>query len=108
MKNKVTPLETKSKFLYLDFELINKKTTFLFLLVSTFFCVSVNAQSGYIYVHKKALNEKSSIDFPFTVSGGPTAVAPFSLNDGDGQLRVKDLGSSQNGRLSKQVLIYKH
>ena len=99
MKDKVTPLETKSKFLYLDFELINKKTTFLFLLVSTFFCVSVNAQSGYIYVHKKALNEKSSIDFPFTVSGGPTAVAPFSLNDGDGQLRVKDLGSSQNGRL---------
>ncbi|MGC4102950.1 hypothetical protein [Ferruginibacter sp.] len=56
---------------------------------------------GYMYVHKKALNESASIDFPFTVSGGAgtTAVAPFSLNDQAGQLRVKDIGASQNGRL---------
>ncbi|GAB2816798.1 T9SS type A sorting domain-containing protein [Ferruginibacter profundus] len=60
---------------------------------------NANAQTGYIYVHKKALNETASIDFPFTVSGGSTAVAPFTLNDQPQQLRVKDIGSSQNGRL---------
>ncbi|SIT06427.1 gliding motility-associated C-terminal domain-containing protein [Filimonas lacunae] len=36
---------------------------------------------GYIYVHLRALNEESSPDFPFTLTGGPTTVAGFSLND---------------------------
>ena len=42
---------------------------------------SVRAQTGYIYVHKRALSEDSSPNFPFTVSGGTTTITPFTLND---------------------------
>lgn len=55
--------------------------------------------AGYIYVHKKALNETASINFPFTVAGGATQVPAFTLNDNPIQMRILDLGSSQNGTL---------
>ena len=52
---------------------------------------------GYIYVTKKALDENSSVDFNFTVNGGP--VTAFTLNDKETNVNVKDLGSSESGRL---------
>ncbi|WP_143097957.1 hypothetical protein [Chitinophaga sp. CF118] len=41
---------------------------------------SAFAQRGYVYVHLRALNEKSSHDFPFTLSGGIPGVDNFTLN----------------------------
>jgi len=43
----------------------------------------INAQTGYIYVHVQAINEDSvpTTGFPFTITGGPTTVSAFSLND---------------------------
>lgn len=54
---------------------------------------------GYIYVQKKALDETSSVNFPFSVSGGATIVPNFNLNDNDAQIAVLDIGASENGRL---------
>ncbi len=55
------------------------------------------AQNGYIYVHKSALNEESSVDFPFTVTGGPTTVSGFSLNDQPDRLVTIDVGAGDSG-----------
>jgi len=55
--------------------------------------------AGYIYVHKKTLDESSSVDFSFSVSGGATTVPSLSLNDNPTQVTLADAGSSQNGRL---------
>ncbi|MGL5234956.1 MAG: hypothetical protein ACRC8Z_09405, partial [Empedobacter falsenii] len=56
-----------------------------------------NPKEGYIYITKKALDENSSVDFNFTVNGGP--VTAFTLNDKETNVNVKDLGSSESGRL---------
>lgn len=56
-------------------------------------------QAGYIYVHKKTLDESSSTDFTFSISGGAMAVPSFSLNDNPTQTVLQDIGSSQSGRL---------
>ena len=63
------------------------------------FIVHVNAQNGYIYVHKKALDESSSLDFTFNITGGATTVPTFSLNDKPSQIPLADIGSSRTGRL---------
>lgn len=42
---------------------------------------SADAQNGYIYLHKKTLNEESSPGFTFSVTGGPTSVSSVILND---------------------------
>jgi len=63
------------------------------------FFSAANGQNGYIYVHKKTLDESSSLDFSFNVSGGPTSVPGFSLNDKPDQTPLADIGSSENGRL---------
>ncbi|NBA89222.1 hypothetical protein GVN16_25850, partial [Emticicia sp. CRIBPO] len=81
----------------------------LFLLVS----ISSYAQNGYIYVHSKTLDESSSPDITFSVSGGPTSVPNFSLNDNPSQVSLSDIGSSQNGRLwavgkDDKVLYYRN
>lgn len=55
--------------------------------------------AGYIYIHKKALDESSSVDFSFSISGGSTTVPGFQLNDKPDWVRLRDIGSSQNGRL---------
>ena len=68
------------------------------LFAGTFLC-RVNAQTGYIYVHKKALDESSSLDFAFNVTGGVTPVSTFSLNDKPTQTQLADIGSSRSGRL---------
>ncbi|WP_207632497.1 beta strand repeat-containing protein, partial [Foetidibacter luteolus] len=68
-------------------------------------------EAGYIYVHKKTLDESSSTDFAFSVSGGSTTVPNFSLNDNPTQVTLRDIGSSQNGRLwavsSNNILYYR-
>jgi len=55
---------------------------FLLLALPLFFCVYAGAQTGYIYVHLKHINEESSPDYSFTLknSSGAT-VSTFSLND---------------------------
>ena len=55
------------------------------------------ADMGYIYITKKALDENSSVDFNFTVNGGP--VTAFQLNDKETTIRINDLGYSADGRL---------
>lgn len=61
---------------------------------------STFAQTGYIYVHSKTLNEAGSPDISFTVSGGSTSVPAFTLNDDPAQNVVsQDIGASENGRL---------
>ncbi|MFT3682113.1 MAG: GEVED domain-containing protein [Ferruginibacter sp.] len=55
--------------------------------------------AAYIYVHEKALDESSSVDFTFNVTGGVTTVPSFSLNDNPAQSMLQDIGASQGGRL---------
>ncbi|GAB4041451.1 GEVED domain-containing protein [Spirosoma jeollabukense] len=57
------------------------------------------AQTGYIYVHKKTLNEESSLNFPFTLTGGPTTVPTFTLNDQPDNIAPVDLGADRAGGL---------
>lgn len=65
---------------------------------------------GYIYINKKALDENSSVDFNFTVNGGP--VTAFTLNDKETKIDLSDLGSSESGRLwavaSNRTLYYRN
>ena len=55
---------------------------------------AADAERGYIYLHKKALDESSSIPFSFSVTGGPTSVSSFSLNDIPDNIDAYDLGAS--------------
>lgn len=57
------------------------------------------AQSGFIYVHLKTLNEAGSPPVSYSVSGGGTAVPDFTLNDTPSQTILADIGASENGRL---------
>lgn len=77
------------------------KSFFLFLIWSTAFTASfvTRAQTGYIYVHSKTLNETASGDITYSVSGGPTAVSNFTLNDQPTRTTIRDIGFSQNGRI---------
>ncbi|WP_426092963.1 gliding motility-associated C-terminal domain-containing protein [Flavobacterium sp. DSR3-2] len=90
--------------------------TFLFLIL-TFSCYAQTSfrsdkintgDKGYIYVHVKTLDESSSLDFSFT---GTSGIPSFALNDNPAQIDIKDLGSSQNGRLwavsTSGVLFYR-
>ncbi|WP_420151027.1 beta strand repeat-containing protein, partial [Spirosoma sp.] len=54
---------------------------------------------GYIYIQKKALSEEISTNFPFSVTGGPTTIANFNLNDLPLQNALYDLGVSKDGTL---------
>ncbi|UFH56461.1 beta strand repeat-containing protein [Spirosoma sp. KNUC1025] len=58
-----------------------------------------NAQNGYIYIHNKTLNEESSVNFPFTLTGGPTTVPAFTLNDQPDNIAPVDLGADRAGGL---------
>jgi hypothetical protein len=58
------------------------------------------AQSGYIYLHKKSLDEGSSPNFTFNFSGGPTAVSAITLNDQATAIRlIQGLGADASGGL---------
>lgn len=67
--------------------------------------------TGYIYVHSKVLNESDSPLISYSVSGGPTSVPGFALNDNPTQTILDDVGASQNGRLwavsNTHVLYYR-
>ncbi len=63
----------------------------LLLLLTT---ILANAQSGYIYVHKKASSELGSPDFTFNLKQGATTIQSFSLNDKPDVLNAFDLGNS--------------
>ncbi len=56
------------------------------------------AQQGYIYVHNKTLDESSAVGFTYSVSG-TTPIPNFVLNDRPENILIRDIGSSQNGRL---------
>ena len=53
-----------------------------------------HAQTGYIYVHKKAISEVASLDFPFTLTGPSSYSKTFNLNDKPDALNAFDLGNS--------------
>ena len=69
---------------------------------------TVNGQTGYIYVHKKALNEVNK-NFTFSVTGGTTSIPTFTLNDEPTQISAFfDIGASPKtvafGQLPTAVL----
>jgi len=52
------------------------------------------AQTGYLYVHTKALSEDLNQSFSFTVSGGSTSVPGFTLEDlQNPNIEVTDIGA---------------
>ena len=64
----------------------------------------VRAQTGYIYVHKKTLNEESSPGFTFNVTGGPTTVPTITLNDQPTTFRtIVSVGGDAAGGLWAQA-----
>lgn len=78
---------------------MNKLSGLLLLFMIIFTHVSM-AQTGYIYLHKKALDEVGSPNFTFNISGGATAVAPVVLNDQpDSYKLVNALGGDAAGGL---------
>jgi hypothetical protein len=77
----------------------NIKNVFLLGMATMGAVSGLNAQQGYIYLHMKALDESSSPDFTYSVSGGSTTVPTIQLNDQPAQLQIGDLGAAQNGRL---------
>lgn len=80
----------------------NNVTTFSNILISIVFCLgalTAKAQNGYIYVHNKALDESSSVDFSYSVTGGTTTIPTFTLNDIPDQTTLLDIGAAENGRL---------
>ncbi|MBL7704100.1 MAG: T9SS type A sorting domain-containing protein [Taibaiella sp.] len=70
----------------------------LFLLLSVA-AMNSYAQTGYIYIHKKALDESSSVDFTFNATGGSTVIPSVVLNDQPANITLRDIGAAQNGRL---------
>ena len=67
------------------------KNIILMMLLSAFLA---NAQNGYIYVHKKASSEDSSVNFSFDLKQGSTPISSFILNDRPNSLNAFDLGNS--------------
>lgn len=70
-----------------------KKNIFLAVL-SVLFSLHLSAQTGYIYVHKKAVGEQISLDFAFDLAGPGSFAKSFSLNDKPDALNAFDLGNS--------------
>jgi len=52
----------------------------------------LHAQTGYIYLHKKALDESSSVDFTFNITGD-TSISGLLLNDRPDYFNAGDLGA---------------
>ena len=69
---------------------ILKYCILLLLVITTF----AKAQTGYIYVHKKASSEIASPNFSFDLKQGATTLKSFSLNDQEPVLNAFDLGNS--------------
>lgn len=60
--------------------------------------LSLNAisQNGYIYIHNKSINEANSTDFTCNITGGPTSISQFVLNDKPDYIQVGDIGASHS------------
>lgn len=56
-------------------------------------CLKTFSQTGYIYIHNKSINEANAIDFTCHITGGPTTVSDFVLNDRPDFLQTGDLGA---------------
>lgn len=101
------------------------KNLFCFLLLLSTLNIC-KAQKGFIYVHLRATSEDTSVNVPFTVSGGSTSVPSFTLNDrpylvnnvydvgvshgtttnggGDGELwAVTSTGNNTNGTIYRRA-----
>ncbi len=65
---------------FLPFGKVFSKSLLAFFLVALFGSASL-AQQGYIYLHKRALDENSSPDFTFSIASPSTTLAPQILND---------------------------
>jgi hypothetical protein len=52
------------------------------------------AQTGYIYLHKKALDESSSVDFTFTLTDNVAFAQTITLNDKPDYFNIGDIGAS--------------
>jgi|GEM_PF-2879309 len=51
------------------------------------------AQSGFLYIHTKTISEDLNQSFTFSVSGGPTSVANFTLLDQLNNTEPTDIGA---------------
>ncbi|MDN3658661.1 T9SS type A sorting domain-containing protein [Ferruginibacter paludis] len=63
---------------------------------------AVHAQTGYLYLHAKTLSEDLNQPFNFSVSGGPTSVSNFTLEDNALNIEPTDIGAGHgtgNGEL---------
>jgi hypothetical protein len=72
-----------------------------FLLVTTVLAITGNwgyAQTGYIYIHKNATNERDQ-DFTFNVTGPNGFSKSYNLNDAHPTFYVRDIGATANGGL---------
>lgn len=71
------------------------KKNILFAVLLVLFSLNLYAQNGYIYVHKKAISEVSSVNFSFNLKlDTVTTIQSFSLNDTPDALNAFDLGNS--------------
>ena len=83
---------------------MNRRLHGLGYIILMIYAINAQAQTGYIYIHKKTLNEESSPDFTFNVTGGPTTVPTITLNDQPTTLRtIASLGGDAAGGLWAQA-----
>ena len=87
------------------------RTRLLPVMLSVFLAGQALAQTGYIYIHNKTLDESSAVDFSYTVSGGSTPVPNFILNDRPDNIPLNDIGATGGGRLwatgTNNILYYR-
>ena len=57
-------------------------------------CIVQAQSSGYIYLHKKALDEGSSPNFNFSLTGGGSSFGTLTVNDKADVIDAYDLGAS--------------
>lgn len=79
----------------------NRLIVFFLWLAGSFLIVGgAEAQNGYIYLHKKAVDESACPDFSFTITGpGGSSVASFNLNDQPDLTSIIDIGATSTGGL---------
>lgn len=70
----------------------------LLLAIFALLLLSLNAisQNGYIYIHNKSINEANSTDFSCSITGGPTSISNFILNDKPDYIQVGDIGAGHS------------
>ena len=64
-----------------------------YFLLTLFGWHAAHAQTGYLYVHTKAISEDIHQAFNFSVSGGSTSVNNFSLEDQQVNIEPTDIGA---------------